>query len=126
MTDVIMVLLACVAGGLGAVLRYVLDLVVQRFVPDGYPWGVFAVNVGGSFVAGALVRVAAAASTGTAEVLSTVVVIGLLGGFTTFSTTMVQSLRLGAERSGTDAVVHAAGTWVACVSAAALGMALAG
>lgn len=126
MTEVLVVLLACVAGGLGAVLRYVLDVAVQRFVPDGYPWGVFLVNMVGSFAAGAAVGAAAGVSTGTAEVLTTVVAIGLLGGFTTFSTTMVQSLRLGADRGGTDAVVHAAGTWVACVSAAALGLALLG
>lgn len=121
MTEVGVVLLACLAGGLGAVLRYVLDTVVQRFVPDGYPWGIFVVNVLGSLAAGMVVG--AADVSGAA---ATVVVVGLLGGFTTFSTAMVQGLRLGAERGGTDVLVHAAGTWVACVSAAALGMALVG
>lgn len=121
MSDIGVVLLACLAGGVGAVLRYVLDVVVQHFVPDGYPWGVFLVNVVGSFAAGAVVGAA-----GPSGAVVTVVVFGLLGGFTTFSTTMVQSLRLGVGRGGTDALVHAAGTWVACVSAAALAMALVG
>lgn len=124
--DVLVVLLACVAGGLGAVLRHLVDVTVQRFVADDYPWGIFAVNVLGSFAAGLVVKVAVGLQEPASERLVLLVGLGLLGGFTTFSTAMVQSLRLGAGRGGIEATVHAAGTWLACVSAAALGMALVG
>lgn len=124
--DVLVVVAACVAGGLGAALRYVLDTLAQRLLPGGYPWGVFVVNVLGSFTAGVVLRVAAGLTGGASETVTTVVVLGLLGGFTTFSTSVVQTVRLGAERGGGEAVAHAAGTWVACVSAAALGLALVG
>lgn len=124
-TQALVVLVACVAGGIGAALRHVLETVVQHLVGEAYPWGIFVVNVVGSFAAGVVLRVAAG-QPGDGHVLTTVVVLGLLGGFTTFSTTVVQSLRLGAERGGGEAAAHAAGTWVACVSAAALGMALVG
>jgi CrcB protein len=76
-------------GALGAVARFRVDSAVSaRFVSD-FPLGTLAVNLSGSFALGVLVamapphRVLFLAGTGFA------------GGYTTFSTWMVESARLG-------------------------------
>ena len=45
-------LAAALAGGVGAVLRYLLDLGVARLVGRRFPWGILAVNLTGSFALG--------------------------------------------------------------------------
>ena len=80
-------------GGLGAVLRFMLAAAVDRHVRSPFPWGILAVNLSGAFALG---MVAGARIDGDTR---TLVATGLLGAFTTFSTWIVDSLRLG-ERAG--------------------------
>lgn len=75
---------AVAAGGaMGSVARYVLGSVVQR-LGSGFPWGTLFVNVTGSFALGVLATwlIARGAS---AEV-RLLLMIGVCGGYTTFST----------------------------------------
>lgn len=84
--------LAIVAGGLGALARYGLTGAVQRHTGSSHPWGTAVVNVTGAALLGVLLALHA---TGRAsEVVVTVAGIGFAGGFTTFSTWMVGSVRL--------------------------------
>lgn len=78
------------AGGLGAVLRHGVHTLVAR---AGRPSSLatLGVNVAGSFAAGVL---AAVATRGLPAELAAVVGVGLLGGFTTFSTASVEVARL--------------------------------
>jgi len=75
------------AGGLlGSVLRYALSGFVQRMVPmAGFPYGTLAVNVVGCFCIGTLGGLAEARQMLGPE-MRTFLLIGVLGGFTTFST----------------------------------------
>lgn len=82
MTSVISVALG---GALGAVLRFVIGLTVA------FPYGTLAVNVIGSFAIGLLWVLLSAR--GLHHWLP-FVMIGLLGGFTTFSTFSLDTLRL--------------------------------
>lgn len=79
------VLLVAVGGGVGAALRW---LVTDGFghSDDGFPVGTTLVNVVGSFALGLLVGYDAAVET---FVQTEPLTIGVLGGFTTFSTWMV-------------------------------------
>lgn len=116
----LLALAIAVAGGLGATARYVVDTAVAARLGEGQPWGTFAVNVSGSWALGLVVGL----SPGT--FWTGVLGVGLLGGYTTFSTAMlhaVQDLESGrALRGG----LLAAGTVLACVAAAALGVLLSG
>lgn len=78
-----------VFGALGAAARYRLDATVSARLPSDFPFGTLAVNLTGSFALGILVG--ASVADDAALVLGT----GFLGGFTTFSTWMVESVRLG-------------------------------
>lgn len=75
-------------GGVGAVLRYLLDGGIGRRYRGEFPLGTFAVNICGTFALGLL--------TG-AHVASAVLFLagtGLIGAFTTFSTWMFETERL--------------------------------
>lgn len=122
----VLVLLACLAGGVGAALRHLVETTVQRRVADGFPWGTLVVNAVGSFVGGVLVRLCADLGDPSGPRVALVLSLGLLGGFTTFSSSMLQTLEVGRARGAGAGLVHVAGTWLLCVAAAALGMGLAG
>ena len=73
-------------GFLGSVLRYLLSGVVQRWAGSiGFPVGTFAVNLVGCFLIGLLGGLAESRQVFGPE-LRTFLLIGVLGGFTTFST----------------------------------------
>jgi CrcB protein len=82
-------LIASVAGAAGAVCRYAVSGWVQTRHDTDFPTGTLAVNVVGSFGLGVVV------GAGSPDSILTLVAVGFLGGFTTFSTWMVESIRLG-------------------------------
>ncbi len=116
------------AGGLGSALRYLVDQSVTRLVnrrdtpAAALPWGTFSINVTGSFVLGVLS--AAAAQGLVSEDLRLVLGVGLCGGYTTFSTAMVDTLRLQLQARPLGAVLYFNGTLVCATGAAALGWVL--
>lgn len=79
-------------GGIGSVLRFVVDRAVARRAARPFPLGTLAVNVSGALLLGFLGGLAlgkeAALLAGTAFV----------GAYTTFSTWMLETQRLGEER----------------------------
>lgn len=77
-------------GGLAAGARFLVDHEIAARAPGPFPLGILAVNVGGALVLGLL---AGAALGGEAM---TIAAGGVLGSFTTFSTWMLDSHRLGA------------------------------
>jgi CrcB protein len=105
-------------GGLGAMLRFLLDGAVTRRTGGGLPFGTLAVNLSGALVLGVF---AGAALRGDGyEVFG----VGLVGGYTTFSTWMLESHRLAQERRGLAAVVNVVGSVVLGVLAVWLGRSL--
>jgi CrcB protein len=72
-------------GAVGAVARYFVMVAVARVLDTNFPWGTLTVNVVGSFVLGALIEILALVwSPG--EGVRALLVVGMLGAFTTFST----------------------------------------
>jgi fluoride exporter len=76
-------------GALGAVARFRVDSAVSARLPSDFPVGTLVVNLTGAFALGVLLG--AAVPDRVALVLGT----GFMGGYTTFSTWMVESERLG-------------------------------
>lgn len=97
-----MKLLAAIAlgGALGALARYAAARQIGEALGFGFPWGTLSVNVLGSFLLGAAAETAALAAPGGAA-LRGFLVVGLLGGFTTFSTFSLDTVLL-AERGRLD------------------------
>jgi CrcB protein len=107
-------------GGAGAVGRLVLDAAVSERAGDAFPWGTLAVNLSGAFLLGLLVGADVA---GDALLLAGT---ALLGSYTTFSTWMLESHRLGEDGEPARMWLNIALPLVAGLAAAALGRALGG
>ncbi len=121
------VLAAMLGSGVGALARYGVAGMVQRRHGGTRPWGTATVNVGGALLLGVLAGLHAAGRLD--GDLLTIVGTGFCGGFTTFSTWMVESVRLGEE--GAAAGLLAAGVnlgamLVVGIAAAALAVTLVG
>ena len=86
-------LLVALGGALGSVLRYKIDGWVQAGAGGAFPWGILVVNVTGCFVAGLLMTVLLE-RTAVSDEVRTGLLVGVLGGYTTFSTFSLQSLDL--------------------------------
>lgn len=117
------VLAVALAGGVGAVLRFVVDGLVARRRDQGVPWGTIVVNATGSFLLGLLV--ALVRDHAGLDALATVLGTGLLGGYTSFSTASVEAVTLalrGGARAAATAVGHAAVMLMVSLAAAGFGL----
>ncbi len=105
-------------GGLGAVLRFELDGVVQERVDSELPLGTLVVNGLGAFLLGLL--------TGLGVSADGLLLLGVagLGSFTTFSTWMLESERLAEDGAGRLAVVNVVGSVAVGLAAAGAGWAI--
>jgi CrcB protein len=111
------------AGGvLGSLARWGVGLAVPA-PPGGFPWGTFGINVLGSLLMGVLVVVVTQVRDAH-PLVRPFLGVGVLGGFTTFSTFAVDTETLLAGGHRATALAYLAGTVVAAVAAAALGVAL--
>ena len=104
-----------VIGGVGSVLRFVVDRAVARRAARPYPFGTLAVNTTGAallaFLGGLALSKEAALLAGTAFV----------GAYTTFSTWMLETQRLGEERQGRAALGNIVVSVALGLAAAVLG-----
>lgn len=91
------VLLVGVGGFVGSIARYWLSGFVQDRTTGTFPFGTLAVNVLGCFIIGTLSQLADARAFLSAETRACVV-IGLLGGFTTFSAFGNETINLLRDR----------------------------
>ena len=87
--------LAIAAGGaIGSLLRHVTSVAWARFFGQPTPYATFTVNMVGSFVIGFLAGLIAANRVSMTPTIRVFIFVGILGGFTTFSTYMLDSLTL--------------------------------
>lgn len=107
---------AALAGGVGAVVRYLVDQGVARVAGRRYPWGILLVNVTGAFALGVV-------TTALPEHLL-LLGAGLLGGYTTFSTAMLDTVALRRDGAGPAAAFNAVGMLVLGLLAAGAGLLL--
>lgn len=96
---------------------------VVRWCGRGLPWGTVAVNVLGSFVFGLIVA-AGRGRLGLPMGLETVLLVGFLGGFTTYSSFAFQSYDLLEQGRLLAAAAYVLGTTVAALAAVGAGLLL--
>lgn len=114
-------LLLSVAGGIGAALRLLVDGVVRDVAGSRLPWGTAVINLSGSFLLGVLTGLVTRGLP--LEVLA-VLGTGLLGGYTTFSTASVETVRLLEQRRFAVSLLYGVGTLVLAIAASLGGLAL--
>ena len=79
-----MMLMVAMGGAFGSAGRYMVGVLATRLFGIGFPWGTMIVNIMGSFLMGVLVASLALRYSVSNEVRG-FLAIGVLGGFTTFS-----------------------------------------
>lgn len=116
------VLLIAVLGGIGAATRFVVDGSVRSRWTRAFPVATLVVNVSGSFLIGLLNG--AHLYHGLGPTWLAIAATGFCGGYTTFSTAMVETVRLIQAGEVRRATVNAVGSVLLCLGAAALGVGL--
>jgi len=116
-------LLAVAAGGaLGAVGRYVVISAAGARLGTDFPYGTLIVNVVGSGLMGVLLAVAAGAPTDATLAFAGA---GVLGGFTTFSTFVLDTVYLAGRRAMVGAGIYVVASVALSLGAFAIGYGLA-
>jgi len=87
------ILTVAVGGALGSVLRYLVAGAVQPAWWQGFPFGIFVVNITGGLAMG-LITALAALKLNLAPEMRAFLTTGILGGYTTFSTFSLDSAML--------------------------------
>ena len=93
----LLLLIAC-GGGVGAVFRFLLSKGAQSLLGLAFPYGTFLVNLIGAFLIGLLSVLLIERGGHLAHDLRALLMIGLLGGFTTFSSFSYETVELWENR----------------------------
>jgi CrcB protein len=116
--------LAIAAGGaVGSVLRFWMSTWVHSFAGRSFPYGTLTVNVLGCLVMGFLFVLFVDRLSDNA-VLRAGILIGVLGGFTTFSSFSIETFNLIEQGAWFKAVVNMTGSLLLCVGATWVGVIL--
>jgi fluoride exporter len=114
-------ILIAAGGACGAVLRFGISSGIAAVFGPGFPWGTLVVNVLGSLLIGVLyVFLTERVMGGTG--LRALLVVGLLGALTTFSTFSMETLQLIEDGEAARALANVAANVVLCLGACWLGL----
>ncbi len=113
--------LVFLGGGLGAALRYGMQGFVHARTGPGFPYGTLAVNVLGCFAIG-LLMVSLEERFLATPGLRLFLTIGILGGFTTFSSFSFETLALARDGEALLALANVGGSVLSCLAATWAGM----
>ena len=115
-------LLAIALGGAtGAVLRYEVSTAVYRVVGQSFPYGTLTVNALGSLCMGLLYTLFLERISASPE-MRALLLVGLLGAFTTFSTFSIETLNLIEQGAQIKALLNVLLSVALCIGSAWLGL----
>jgi fluoride exporter len=118
-----LILSVALGGALGAVLRYGLVAWSMELFGRDFPYGTLLVNILGSFAIGVL-YLWFQNRTADHEMLRAILIIGVLGGFTTFSAFSIETLNLALGGQLLRAMLNIVLNVTLCLVAALVGMKL--
>lgn len=118
-------LFVMLGGAVGTLVRYLISVLTSA-APHELPWSTIAINVGGSFLIGFFGTLTLASGRfPVSENTRLLVMVGVCGGFTTFSSFSLQTFDLLRNGYALRAAVNVIGSVVLCICAVALGHAIA-
>ena len=112
-------------GGVGALARYYVGLATLKTLGPGWPYGTFTVNVAGGFVMGVLTGWLALRGGSHHDHLRLLLAVGVLGGFTTFSSFSLETANMLERRDYAAAALYVAASVVLAIGALFAGLMLA-
>lgn len=120
-------LFVAIGGAVGSISRLALSNLIARHLGDSFPWGTLLVNVSGSLLIGLLAALATLNTrlTGDARLFTThFMMVGVCGGFTTFSAFSLQTLSLLQTKHYVAAGTNILLSTTLCLIAVAIGYSL--
>jgi len=116
-------LLVAAGGALGSMARYGLGLAAARLAPNAaWPLGTFAANLIGGLAMGLLVGWLAFKGSAQQETIRLFAAVGVLGGFTTFSSYSLEAVMMIERRDYGLAAAYVVGSVVLAIAALFLGL----
>ena len=112
-----------VGGGIGAIARYGMQGIVYRIFGSAFPYGTLVVNVLGSFVIGLFLTLAETRA-GVSPAIRIFLTIGVLGGFTTFSSFSYETMTLLRDSNYALGMANIALNVAVCLAATWFGMSI--
>ncbi|WCT71917.1 fluoride efflux transporter CrcB [Sphingomonas naphthae] len=114
-------LLVMFGGAVGSGARYLAGVAGLRLFGPGLPWGTLFVNVAGGLLMGLLAGILARSPGMAGEPTRLLLGVGVLGGFTTFSSFSLESFNMLGRGEAATAIVYALGSVILSVGALAAG-----
>ncbi len=118
------ILLIAIGGALGSVFRYWVSAGTHSLLGQSFPYGTLTVNFIGSFIMGFLFAMLLDHFSGNSDQLRALLLIGFLGGFTTFSSFSMETLNLFESGQLLIAFTNIMGNIVLCLTAVWAGLTL--
>lgn len=115
-------LLVAAGGGLGAVMRYLTGVAAGRTLGVMFPYGTLIANIVGGLLMGILVGALALRGGADQERWRIFLGVGVLGGYTTFSSFSLEVARMAETKAWAQALGYSLGSVIACVCAVFLGL----
>ncbi len=117
-----MLLLAAAGGAVGAAGRYLVGVASKSLLGLSFPWGTLIVNIFGSFLMGVLIELFALRQQPTPLEIQVFLAIGVLGGFTTFSTFSLDVVVLAERKQHLAAALYLSGSVLLSILALLAGL----
>ena len=115
-------LLVGLGGALGSMARFGFGMVIARLWPTAFPLAVLLTNIAGSIAMGIFIGVMARLLPDWQEQARLFVAVGILGGFTTFSTFSLDTIVLIERGELANAALYVALSVVVCLAGLYLGL----
>jgi CrcB protein len=115
--------LICCGGAVGTGARYLLGGLAVRWLGPDFPYGTLIINVLGSFLIGVVQQVGLT-TLWFPDTLRVVLAVGVMGGFTTYSSFSYETIKLVESGSWPAAAAYVALTTALCLAGCTAGLAL--
>ena len=118
------ILLIALGGAAGSVLRYGVSEAMRTYTPGTFPWGTLLVNITGCFAIGLLAALFAG-PVPVREEVRLCILVGVLGGYTTFSSFSLETFTLIRDNQPGAAFLYSIGSVILGLAATWAGVQLA-
>jgi len=117
------ILIVGTGGFIGSVMRYLVQVFVEKGLTSTFPWGTFIANMAGSFIIGIVFGLADKGNILNPE-WRMFLAVGICGGFTTFSSFAYNNLNMLKEHSYAQLLFNIGGSLILGILAVYLGIIL--